>query len=135
MRDYLNTNAPTHLLFPVDGDHLNERDGNTEGDALYLTATARSAPGCKVSINGTPATEENGTYRATVCVKEGKNVLCVQNETDGTGATASVYFSTRVTGKYRISSDDNILFLYDITKNKDTYTSIFDNPYLAVYKK
>jgi len=135
MRDYLNTNAPTHFLFPIDGDHLNERDGNVKGDTLYFTATVRSAPNCKVTVNGVPATEENGLYCATVCVKEGKNTLSVKNKTDGTEATALVYFSTRVTGKYRISSDDNILFLYDITKNKDTYTSIFDNPYLAVYKK
>ena len=135
MRDYLNTSAPTHFLVPIDGDHLNERDGTATGDTLHLTATAKSAPGCKVSINGILATEENGIYRATVCVKEGKNTLCVKNETDGTAATAYVYFSTRVTGKYRISSDDNILFLYDITKNKDTYASIFENPYLAVYKK
>ncbi len=39
------------------------------------------------------------------------------------------------TKKYRISSDDNILFLADITANQDTYRSIFDNPYLAIYKK
>jgi hypothetical protein len=35
--------------------------------------------------------------------------------------------------KYRISVDDNILFLQDIAE-KD-YKSIFDNPFLAVYKK
>ena len=40
-----------------------------------------------------------------------------------------------VEGKYRVSSDDNILFLQDLTKNKDKYKSIFENPYLAVYKK
>ena len=37
--------------------------------------------------------------------------------------------------KFRLSSDDNILFLQDINKNKDKYTSIFENPYLAIYKK
>ena len=36
--------------------------------------------------------------------------------------------------RFRISSDDNILFLQDINKNKDTYSSIFENPYLAMYK-
>ena len=25
MRDYLNTQAPTRFLFPIDGDHLNEQ--------------------------------------------------------------------------------------------------------------
>lgn len=37
--------------------------------------------------------------------------------------------------KFRLSSDDNILFLQDINKNKDRYSSIFENPYLAIYKK
>ena len=37
--------------------------------------------------------------------------------------------------RFRISSDDNILFLQDINKNKDTYSSIFENPYLAMYKR
>jgi hypothetical protein len=35
--------------------------------------------------------------------------------------------------KYRLSSDDNILFLKDL--NEHPYASIFENPYLAVYKK
>lgn len=135
MKDYLNRQSPTHFLFPIDGDHLNERDGHVENGILHFTATVKSAPGCRVTIGGVSATEQNGLYYATVCVSEGQNILTATNETDGTDATVRLYFSTRVTGKYRISSDDNILFLYDITKNKDIYTSIFDNPYLAVYKK
>ena len=38
-------------------------------------------------------------------------------------------------GGYRISSDDNILFLADLTAHADDYTSIFEHPYLAVYKE
>ena len=34
-----------------------------------------------------------------------------------------------------LDSNDNILFLKDITDHAEEYTSIFDNPYLAVYKK
>ena len=135
MRDYLNAQSPTHFLFPINGDHLNERDGHTENGALHFTATVKSAPGCRVTVGGVSAAEEDGIYRATVCVKEGQNTLTAVNQTDGTEASVLLYFSAHVTGKYRISSDDNILFLYDITKNKDIYTSIFDNPYLAVYKK
>jgi hypothetical protein len=37
--------------------------------------------------------------------------------------------------RFRLSSDDNILFLQDINKNKDTYSTIFENPYLATYKR
>jgi len=38
-------------------------------------------------------------------------------------------------GKYRLSSDDNIIFLADINEHKDVYKSVFENPYLAMYKK
>ena len=135
MRDYLNTQAPTHFLFPIDGDHLNERDGTVENGCLTFTATVCARPGCKIRIGDVPATEQDGVYAATVCIPEGESTLHAENLTDGTSCCAKLRFSTRMTGKYRISSDDNILFLADITKNKDTYTSIFDNPYLAVYKK
>jgi hypothetical protein len=36
---------------------------------------------------------------------------------------------------YRISVDDGILFLQDIAKNQSVYKSIFENPFLAVFKK
>ena len=35
--------------------------------------------------------------------------------------------------RYRLSTDDNILFLRDIARHADTYRSIFENPYLAFW--
>jgi sugar lactone lactonase YvrE len=35
---------------------------------------------------------------------------------------------------YRFSTDDNIWFLRDIARNADKYKSIFDNPYLAMWR-
>ncbi|MBI4873687.1 MAG: hypothetical protein HY822_03525, partial [Acidobacteria bacterium] len=35
---------------------------------------------------------------------------------------------------YRFSTDDNIWFLRDIARNADRYQSIFDNPYLAMWR-
>ncbi len=135
MRDYLNTNAPTHFLFPIDGECVNERDGVAIENGVAFTATVASAPGCKVTIGGVAATELNGVYVATVKAKGYRTEIEAKNLTDGTSATVSVFMIPNSIGKYRISSDDNILFLADITYNKDKYTSIFDNPYLAVYKK
>ena len=135
MRDFLNESAATRFLFPIDGDCINERDGDATKDGINFTATVASAPGCKVTVNGLPAVEENGVYSVQLHANPGRTVLLAKNEADGTMTTAAVYFLPRSTGKYRISSDDNILFLADITANKDTYQSIFENPYLAVYKK
>lgn len=135
MRDYFKQSAPTHFLFPIDGDYINERDGSIDGDGVLFTAKIASAPGCQVSVNGLNTTEENGIYSVTLHAAPGQNLLLAKNGTDGTEAKISVYYLPKAVGAYRISSDDNILFLADITQNKDTYTSIFDNPYLAIYKK
>jgi len=135
MRDYFNTSAATRFLFPIDGDYINERDGVTADGGVDCEVTVASMPHADVTVNGVSATEENGIYRATVRVFEGINTLKAHNLTDGSKATVTVYYLPRATGKYRISSDDNILFLADITAKKDTYTSIFDNPYLSVYKE
>lgn len=135
MKDVFNESAPTRFLFPIDGDCVNANDGVASGNGVRLTATVRSTSGCRVEIGGVPASEQDGVYSAEVIVSARSTTLTAKNLTDGTTATVSVFFLPRSVGKYRISSDDNILFLADITANQDKYTSIFDNPYLAVYKK
>ena len=134
MRDYLKLSDKTHFVFPIDGDYINERDGMLSGGCVELPVRVSSAPGCCVEINGINAEGSNGIYTALIKIKQGFTRLRAKNVSDGTCADISVYYLPNTTGKYRISSDDNILFLADITKNKDKYASIFDNPYLAVYK-
>ena len=135
MRDYLNSAAPTHFIFPIDGDCLNANDGKKSANGITFVASVRSAAGCSVTVNGVPATEQDGVYTAEITVADHRTELVAKNLTDGTEATVAVFLLPDPIGRYRISSDDNILFLADITKNKDVYTSIFENPYLAVYKK
>ena len=135
MRDYFNQEGLVRFLFPIDGDCVNDRDGKKSEEGILLTARVFAAEGCTLQINGVPARAKGNEYLAEVLIKEGRNELTASNLTDGTTATVSVFFYPRCVGKYRISSDDNILFLADITANKDVYTSIFDNPYLAVYKR
>ena len=135
MRDYMSKQAPTCFLFPIDGDCLNERDGKMENRTLTCSVKLAAPAGSTVTVNGTSAVESKGIYCAEVMLREGENTLVAENSTDGTKAAISVLFSTRWTGKFRISSDDNILFLANITAHKDEYRSIFDDPYLAVYKK
>lgn len=135
MRDYLNEQAKTRFLFPIDGDYLNDRDGTAKRNTIEISVAVTSAPNCEIRVNGALAIEENGIYRATVCVSEDGTVLCAKNLTDRTEASVWTCYLPNATKKYRISSDDNLLFLADITENKDVYASIFENPYLAVYKK
>ncbi len=135
MRDYFHKSSPTRFLFPIDGDCVNAHDGTGDAHGVTLTATVHAAPNCRITVCGIPATEQDGVYRAEVRVAAGGNLLTAKNLTDGTSDTVKVLLLPHAMRKYRISSDDNILFLADITAHKDTYTSIFENPYLAVYKR
>ena len=131
MRDYFHEALPTRFLFPIDGDCIDRNDG-TDGT---VRASVQAAPGSCILVNGVPVTEQNGVFTADVALKPGKNLLTASNTADGSEDRITVFVFPNASGVYRISSDDNILFLCDINQNKDVYTSIFDNPYLAVYKK
>ena len=135
MKDYLNEGNRTHFIFPIDGDYLNKRDGERDELGALITVCASSETSCRVRINGAYATERSGIYYASVHIPMGESVITAVNEDNGDCESITVYYSESYDGKYRISSDDNILFLADITEKKDSYSSIFDNPYLAVYKK
>lgn len=135
MKDCFATSEKTHFLFPIDGDCINLNDGVPLSDGLLLTVSLSCAIGSLVSVNEELAVEREGAFEARVKLKTGLNLLTARNETDGTSAQITVFYMTCAMGKYRISSDDNILFLADLTENKDKYTSLFDNPYLAVYKR
>ena len=49
--------------------------------------------------------------------------------------TAIIYWLPNAANKYSVSVDDNIWAFADLTKNADSYSSIFDNRYLNVYKQ
>jgi len=131
MREYIRLSKNTHFVFPVDGDVLNKYDGEVRDGKLFVKVKVESDS--DVKINGVAAEKADGYYIAEVCINEGKTVIIAEGENDTD--EISVFTLTNNVGYYRLSSDDNIIFLYDINKNKDVYKSIFDNPYLAVYKK
>ncbi len=136
MRDYFHRNEPIYFEFPIDGDCVNERDGKkSENGGVTFAATVHAPENSEVYINGKKADCVDGLYRTEVTVCGYRNTLVAEDRTNGTECKVAVYYLRNAVGKYRVSSDDNILFLQDITKNKDVYKSIFDNPYLAMYKQ
>lgn len=137
MIDFSKQTRSTKFRFPIDGDCLNADDGTQSADNLMCTVIVESRPNCQVIVNDTPARyqEQDHAYYAKISLQKGLNRLIAKNTDNLTEDIVSVFFLPETKGKYRISSDDNILFLHDITQNKDIYTSIFDNPYLSVYKK
>jgi len=122
------------FIFPIDGDCLNSRDGEIRDSVLYINVKVSAESGRRISVNQITLEDNDGIYSGLVPLGEGKNLLTLSENREA-GASVLVHNFTPTEKKYRISVDDNILFLRDITKNKDIYTSIFDNPYLAMYKK
>lgn len=131
MRKYIDWEKKTHFVFPIDGDVLNKYDGEERNGKLYIKVKVDSDS--PVKVNGKEAVKCGDFYTAEVCINEGKTTLVAEGE--NARDEISVFTLKKHIGYYRLSSDDNIIFLYDINKNKDKYNSIFDNPYLAVYKK
>ena len=119
------------FVFPIDGDCLNACDGEIRDGELWVEVKTESET--PVTINGRTAEKRGGHYVAEVCIAGGRNTITARN---GAGVREiCVYRLKNCMGNYRLSSDDNIIFLWDINRNQETYRSIFDNPYLAVYKK
>lgn len=124
------------FISPINGDCVNDRDGIVKDGILYLDVNVKYNPKSKVCINGISAFEkEEGIYTACIGISGYRNIITAQDEIAKVSESIIILFMPDAVGKYRISVDDNILFLRDITKNKDVYKSIFDNSYLQVYKK
>lgn len=123
------------FLFPVYGDCLNEHDGKICGNNLVVDVKVSAPEGHEVYVDGKKAEYNEGVYSSAVSVCGYRNTVTAEDKTSGEKEKIAVFRLYDTMNKFRLSSDDNILFLQDITKNKDTYKSIFENPYLAVYKK
>ena len=123
------------FVFPVDGDCLNSRDGKEVGKTLVVPVKIRANAGDEVYVCGKKADFDGEYFTSEVEIAGYRNTLAAENKTSGECEKIAVFKLSDVVGKYRVSSDDNILFLQDLTKNKDIYKSIFENPYPAVYKK
>ena len=139
MKDFFREGKPLHFVFPIDGDCLNAHDGTLTENGLEITAAVSAPRGRNVKINGCAAEFDGQDYICTVRLNKSRAGLCktVLSASDDKGDCdcIAVYDVSKTQGGFRISSDDNILFLRDINDNRDTYKSIFENPYLAVYKR
>lgn len=122
------------FVFPIDGDLLNKNDLIAESADSLTEVKILSSAGKAITVNGMTATEsDGGIYTVNIPVCDGKNIITASCE--GESLSICVYLVTSAAKKFRISTDDNILFLRNINAHKDEYLSIFDDPYLSVYKK
>lgn len=123
------------FISPVDGDMLTDYDGKIADGSLIPEFRVSAPSGMKLKINGIAAKYSNGSFTATVPLKDYENVIEAGDSVSGEKSTIIVYRLKNVVNKYRLSLDDNIWFLKDIYSNTGKYISIFENPYLGFLKE
>ena len=135
MRDYFNESAAMRFVSPIDGDCMNIHDGEVKNGYLTIPVKISAPADADVYVNERKADYDGAYFVSEVPLKTYRTTIIADNHTDGSQTAIAVYKLEDCTKKFRISVDDNILFLADLTRNQDQYTSLFDNPFLRVYKK
>lgn len=121
------------FLSPRDGDMLTNAAGVCKDNGLEIEVFVAGSEHACVTVNGTEAKWNGTCHTAKLLLSENCNQLTAS--VDGQEQSITVYWLPNAAGKYAVSVDDNIWFLADLNRNKDVYTSIFDNDYLKVYKE
>lgn len=125
---------PLRITWPADGDILNRQDGETTPEGLRITVEGECAGPGPVLVGGTPAEMAGNRFRARVLLKAQDNTIVAETPA-GSRHSVTVVWDRRSDRRYRVSTDDNILFLKDIAEHAATYRSIFENPYLAFWRQ
>lgn len=129
--------TPLAFAFPIDGDVLFEEiDGKKQGDVLSFCATLRAAPHLTLTVNGTPATEQApGCYKAELSLSAYRTELVASCAQTGERTAISVFWFRGGYHTYRVGVDDVIFCLANIYHHQHEYRSIFDDPFLALYRE
>lgn len=134
MSEEKNSAVSMRFIKPVDGDMLNNLSGKLCNSSLEITVKLQAEEDRHIMINGVSASYKAGVYTAKVLIDGYRNTIEAIDIDSGCKIKMGIYWLKNAAGKYRLSVDDSIWFLQDIAKNADKYKSIFDNPYLGVYK-
>ncbi len=123
------------FIQPIDGDVLFSVADGTEKDGKLLTEVIISAPeGQTIFINGVKAQEENGNYTAQVAICSYRNAIEAVNADTQQRQKILVYWFRDGYRTYRLGVDDVIFSLENIWKNQESYASLFDDPFFALYR-
>jgi hypothetical protein len=123
------------LITPVDGDMLAEIDGIIQEAGLGIAVKISAAPGSRIKVNNVPVKRIDGIYVAEILLTRYSNPIEISESKSGYNQKITVYWLKNYLNKYRLSLDDNILFLKDISENSSSYKSIFENPYMSFLRE
>lgn len=103
---------------------------------LRIKASVGAPSNTCVRIADIPAVEARaGIYTADIVLKHEKNLLETINETSGERHCITVFAWPEAYHTYRFTVDDCIRAFEDLHRNRSCYHSIFDNPYLAIFRE
>lgn len=123
------------FIEPFDGAMVSDIVGRVEKGSLYMDCRFTYEPSKRVSVNRLDAREvSKGNYEVQIRLDGYRNTFEVCDMDSGKSTLLRVYWLRKAMGKYRLSLDDNIWCLQDIAKNQHIYSSIFENPFLKIYK-
>ena len=123
------------FISPIDGDMLCAYDGKMSNGTLLTTVSVSAPAGSKIKINGIDAKISGDIFTADINLKEYRNKIELVEGKTGTRQEITVFWLKNYAYHYRLSLDDNILFLKDISDNSAKYKSIFENAYLGFLKQ
>ncbi|MFA4016953.1 MAG: hypothetical protein RUDDFDWM_002065 [Candidatus Fervidibacterota bacterium] len=125
------------IIKPIDGAILNRHDGEVKGKGLLIEVNLRAPSEAKVFVNSIPAKWDGQLWRCIVALTEHRTELiaCAELREKKSEHHIVVLYDRNSTPRYRMSVDDNIMFLRDIAHNSTDYRSIFDDPYMAFWRE
>lgn len=123
------------FLRPIDGDVLfSVADGVAMEDGLHTNITLSAPEGSTIMVNGKQAMENDGKYTCEVLLDAYRNTVEAENTDTGEKISMVIYWFRDGYRTYRLGVDDVIWCFENIWRNQDKYTSIFDDPFLKLYK-
>ncbi|HWC00348.1 MAG TPA: SMP-30/gluconolactonase/LRE family protein, partial [Bryobacteraceae bacterium] len=126
--------APLRIVEPVDGAVLNRHDGENTPEGLRIAVKGTFRGTGPVLVDGKEVPVRGGTFETSMLLRERETLVRVEAPGD-LHREITLFWDRDSFPRYRISTDDNILFLKDIAEHAGTYGSIFDNAYLAFWRE
>ncbi len=118
-----------NILFPRDGDCLTQYDGQPCENGVKVRVRVLSDR--PVTINQTATAFSNGEYYADIVFDSFLTMLSVSDGEET--AVLRVYYLAAAQNTVTLTVEDNLMFLQDLTEHTSTYSSLFDQPYLAMF--
>ena len=123
------------FLFPIDGDVLfSVADGQEQDGHLLTSVTVLAPSGKNIQINGVPAAENGGQYTAQILLGGYRNRVTAVDADTREQCSIVIYWFRDGYRTYRMAVDDVIRPFENIWRNQEVYTSIFDDPFLSMYR-